>query len=54
MSVPPIEDMEIVLTRDVWSMPRPGTTIEMDNERAEQVIFYFVVLVLFIIFRCKK
>lgn len=35
--VPPIESMENVLAREVWSAPRPVDPIEMNNERAQQV-----------------
>ncbi|XP_073949396.1 uncharacterized protein [Choristoneura fumiferana] len=36
--VPLIESMDNVLTREVWSAPRPVDPIEMDNERAQQVM----------------
>ncbi|XP_046962148.1 uncharacterized protein LOC124531694 [Vanessa cardui] len=37
-NVPPIEPMENALTREVWSEPRHSDPIEMDNERAQQVM----------------
>lgn len=36
--VPPIEPIDNTITREVWSSPRPADTIQMDNERAQQVI----------------
>ncbi|CAG9785515.1 unnamed protein product [Diatraea saccharalis] len=36
--VPPIETMDALLTREVWNAPRSSQSIEMDNERAEQVM----------------
>lgn len=37
-NVPPIEPMEHALTREVWSVPRSNDPIEMNNERAQQVL----------------
>lgn len=37
-NVPPIEPMENALTREVWSVPRSNDPIEMNNERAQQVL----------------
>ncbi|XP_038214964.1 male-enhanced antigen 1-like [Zerene cesonia] len=36
--VPQIEPMENILTREVWSSPRSTDPIQMDNERAQQVM----------------
>ncbi|KAH9635574.1 hypothetical protein HF086_003188 [Spodoptera exigua] len=36
--VPSIEPMEDVLSREVWSAPRHTDAIQMDNERAQQVM----------------
>ncbi|KAJ2942616.1 hypothetical protein O0L34_g2082 [Tuta absoluta] len=36
--VPPIETMDAVLTREVWSSPRPVDPIQMDNQRAQEVM----------------
>ncbi|KAM3964171.1 uncharacterized protein ACR2FA_001652 [Aphomia sociella] len=35
--VPPIESMDTTLAREVWSTP-PADSIQMDNERAQQVM----------------
>lgn len=41
--VPAIEPIENALVREVWSTPRPTDSIQMDNERAQEVdIFVFV------------
>ncbi|OWR48285.1 male-enhanced antigen 1 [Danaus plexippus] len=37
-NIPQIEPMESALTREVWSMPRPNDTIQMDSERVQQVM----------------
>ncbi|CAG4971848.1 unnamed protein product [Parnassius apollo] len=37
-NVPPIEPIETSLVREVWNTPRPSDSIEMDSERAQQVI----------------
>ncbi|CAH0714281.1 unnamed protein product, partial [Brenthis ino] len=37
-NVPTIEPMENVISREVWSMPRSNDPIQMDTERAEQVM----------------
>lgn len=36
--VPPIETMDAVISREVWNAPRNSESIEMDNDRAEQVM----------------
>ncbi|RVE46164.1 hypothetical protein evm_009238 [Chilo suppressalis] len=36
--VPRIETMDAILTREVWNSPRNSQSIEMDNERAQQVM----------------
>ncbi|XP_026752306.1 male-enhanced antigen 1 [Galleria mellonella] len=36
--VPPIESMDTTLTREVWNTPHPEDSIQMDNERAQQVM----------------
>ncbi|KAG7306472.1 hypothetical protein JYU34_009107 [Plutella xylostella] len=36
--VPPIEPMDRVITREVWSEPRQEDPIQMDSERAQQVM----------------
>ncbi|KAG6453095.1 male-enhanced antigen 1 [Manduca sexta] len=37
-NVPPIESMDNILTRDVWNTPRNSDPIQMDGERAQQVM----------------
>ncbi|XP_045768529.1 male-enhanced antigen 1 [Maniola jurtina] len=37
-NVPPIEPMENALTREIWNVPRVNDPIQMDNERAQQVM----------------
>lgn len=37
-NVPVIEPMENVISREVWSAPRSDDPIQMDNERAAQVM----------------
>ncbi|CAF4848443.1 unnamed protein product [Pieris macdunnoughi] len=36
--IPPIEPMESILAREVWCAPRTSDPIQMDNERAQQVM----------------
>lgn len=36
--MPTIEPMERVLAREVWNSPRPIDPIQMDSERAQQVL----------------
>uniref|UniRef100_A0A1E1WEK3 Male-enhanced antigen 1 n=1 Tax=Pectinophora gossypiella TaxID=13191 RepID=A0A1E1WEK3_PECGO len=36
--VPTIEPIETALTREVWNSPRPIDPIQMDNERAQEVM----------------
>ncbi|XP_072938729.1 uncharacterized protein [Epargyreus clarus] len=36
--VPDIEPMEATLTREVWNVPRDTDPIQMDNDRAQQVM----------------
>lgn len=41
--MPAIEPIENALVREVWSTPRPTDSIQMDNERAQEVYnFLFV------------
>ncbi|XP_028034308.1 male-enhanced antigen 1 [Bombyx mandarina] len=37
-NIPPIESVEVVLTREVWNTPRNNDPIQMDSERAQQVM----------------
>ncbi|GBP62131.1 hypothetical protein EVAR_46100_1 [Eumeta japonica] len=38
VTVPPIEPMERIMIREVWNMPRPHDSIEMDQQRAQEVM----------------
>ncbi|XP_059046566.1 male-enhanced antigen 1 [Achroia grisella] len=37
-NIPPIESMDTAITREVWNTPHPADSIQMDTERAQQVM----------------
>lgn len=51
--VPPIEPMDRVITREVWSEPRQEDPIQMDSERAQQVSTFMIFVVRINIIPCR-